>query len=259
MLMIFFLFSTDELDKLQLAKSPEDFEVAAKLFMDEWRLKYPKLIDDYFEPEWIIKNRNWYEGFRAKTPSTNNALESTNNVIKNEHTMRERLDVSQFRFVMFKMVEQWSIEYGSNLNSVNNGAPKIDLPLWTNGYNFATSNVKIDSKRKRNEITYTICMRDESQCEPIKEKRTEWTTFKDSIKSFEIVHVKFNYPVSAENWNYACCDCAMCFKQYVCEHIVGIAIRLKIVEAPVEAKNVPLGQKRKRGRPAKSKPALQFQ
>lgn len=231
--------------------------MAAKLFTDKWRVDYPKLIDDYFEPEWLIKNRNWYEGFRTKTPSTNNALESTNNVIKNEQTMRERLDVSQFRFVVFKMVEQWSVEYTSNLNSVNNGAPKMDLPLWTNGYNFARSDLKIHSKRKGNEVTYTIRMGDASQ--PIKEKRTEWTTFKEFVGSFEIVHVKYEYPMSADNWRFACCDCAMGFKQYLCEHIVGIAIRLKIAEVPAEAKNVPLGQKRKRGRPAKPKPALQFQ
>lgn len=173
--------------------------------------------------------------------------------------MRERLDIGQFRFVVFEMVEQWSVEYTSGLNSVNNGAPKIDLPLWTSGYNFAASNVKIDSKRKGNEITYTIRKGDASQTESIKETRTEWTAFKEFVESFEIVHVKFNYPISADNWNFACCDCAMGFKQYVCEHIVGIALRLKIVEAPAEAKNVPLNQRRKRGRPAKAKSSLQFQ
>lgn len=244
---------------LQLARSPEDFEVAAKLFTSKWRVDYPKLIDEYFEPEWLIKNRNWYEGFRTKAPSTNNALESTNNVIKNEHTMRERLDVSQFRFVVFEMVEQWSIEYENNLNSVNNGAPTIDLSLWTEGYNFARSDVKIKSKRNGNKIIYTIPIEDANKIKSIKENRNEWTTFNEFVGSFGLVHTKFDYPISAENWNFGCCDCAMGFKQFVCEHIVGIALRLKLVEAPIEAKNVPLGQKRKRGRPAKSKPALQYQ
>lgn len=194
-----------------------------------------------------------------KTPSTNNAMESFNNLIKNEHTMRERLDISQFRVVLFKMVEQWSIEYTSNLNSVNNGAPKIDLSLWTNGYNFARSNVKIKSKRNGNEITYSIPIGDVDKVGSIKEVRSEWTTYNEFVQSFDMVHTKFDYPISATNWNFARCDCVIGFKQYLCEHIVGIALRLKIIEAPAEAKNLPLGQKRKRGRPAKSKPALQQQ
>lgn len=83
LLILFYSFSIDTLDKLLLARSPADFDAAAELFMAKWRVDYPKLIDDYFEPEWLIQHRNWYEGFRAKTPSTNNALESFNNV---EHT-----------------------------------------------------------------------------------------------------------------------------------------------------------------------------
>lgn len=227
--------------------------------MDKWRVDYAKLIDEYFEPEWLIKNRNWYEGSRIKTPSTNNAQESFNNLIKNEHTMRERLDISQFRVVLFKMVEQWSVEYSSNLNSVNNGPPKIELSLWTNGYNFARSNVKIKSKRNVNEITYHIPIGDVSNPDQIKENFSQWASFKEFVQSFDMVHTTFDYPVSSENWIFGRCDCSSGFKQYLCEHIVGVALRLKIIEAPAEAKTIPLGQKRKRGRPAKSKPALQQQ
>jgi hypothetical protein len=46
------------------------------------------------------------------------------------------------------------------------------------------------------------------------------------------------------------------FKQLCCKHIVGIAIRLKHALPPPEAKNIPIGEKRKRGRPAKAKKAL---
>lgn len=252
-------YSLDTLDKLQLARNPEDFDAASTLFMAKWRVKYSKLIDDYFESEWLTKNRNWYEGFRIKTPSTNNALESFNNVIKNEHTMRERLDISQFRVVLFKMIEQWSVEYTSNLNSINNGAPKIDLSLWTSGYNFARSNVKIKSKRHADEITYNIPVGDASEADSICEDSSQWKTFKEFVRSFEMVHTTFNYPLTSANWSLGRCDCEIGFKQYLCEHIVGVALRLKVVEAPAEAKALPLGQKRKRGRPAKSKPALEHQ
>ncbi len=39
-------------------------------------------------------------------------------------------------------------------------------------------------------------------------------------------------------------------------HIIVFAARFKLVEIPDHAKNVPLGQKRKRGRPALAKTAL---
>lgn len=38
--------------------------------------------------------------------------------------------------------------------------------------------------------------------------------------------------------------------------MIGIAARSRLVTVPPEAKAIPLGQKRKRGRPAKSKKAL---
>lgn len=61
------------------------------------------------------------------------------------------------------------------------------------------------------------------------------------------------------NWMNGRCHCRNFFKEFICEHVIGIALRLKIVSAPNEAKIIPLGQKRKRGRPAKSKLALVVQ
>ena len=52
------------------------------------------------------------------------------------------------------------------------------------------------------------------------------------------------------------CNCPVFMKQYICKHIVGIALRLKLCKPPASAKNVPLGQKPSRGRPAKAKKAL---
>lgn len=146
---------TADVDDLQLSKSTEIFNVAADLFLKKWRA-VSKPLAEYFEKEWLIKNRNWYEGFRVKTPSTNNALESKNKGIKDEHTLRERLEFTQFRVVMFEMIRQWSIEYTSNLNTINNGPPSMNLDLWTSGYNFAKSNVNTIQKRTRSHIIYSI-------------------------------------------------------------------------------------------------------
>lgn len=55
------------------------------------------------------------------------------------------------------------------------------------------------------------------------------------------------------------CNCPAYGKNYVCKHVIGLAIRLKYISPPPEAKTIPIGQKRKRGRPTKTKPALLVQ
>lgn len=222
--------------------------------MNKWRSVSVDLVN-YFNDEWLTMNRNWYEGYAHKTPSQNNGLESYNNVIKREQTLRERLDLSQFRVVLFNMIRQWSDEYISDLNQINFGNPKISLCAWTDGYNFARSNVKISSTRNNGKVVYTIA----STSDSVSDKNVRWKTF-DEFKQIEfaVVHTEFDYPVTAENWLSGECDCSKFFKEYLCGHLIGIVLRLKIISAPVEAKTIPIGQKRKRGRPAKARSALEY-
>ena len=42
----------------------------------------------------------------------------------------------------------------------------------------------------------------------------------------------------------------------MCKHVIGLAIRLKLAKPPAAAKDVPIGQKRRRGRPSKDTKAL---
>lgn len=62
-----------------------------------------------------------------------------------------------------------------------------------------------------------------------------------------------------EEWRKAKCSCPAFLKNYICKHVVGMGIRLKRREPPPAAKTVPTEEKRKRGRPAKAKPALLLQ
>jgi hypothetical protein len=55
------------------------------------------------------------------------------------------------------------------------------------------------------------------------------------------------------------CNCPTFYKSYICKRVVGMAIRVKYCKPPSAAKTVPSGEKRKRGRPAKAKPALLVQ
>jgi hypothetical protein len=59
-----------------------------------------------------------------------------------------------------------------------------------------------------------------------------------------------------EKWIDGKCDCPAYFKKRICKHVVGVAIRTKIAVPPPEAKAIPIGAKRRRGRPAKAKKAF---
>lgn len=56
------------------------------------------------------------------------------------------------------------------------------------------------------------------------------------------------------NWRSGAVPCFM--KHFMCKHLVGLAIRLKLTKPPVEAKNIPSGIKRQRWRPSKAKKAF---
>lgn len=242
-----------DLQKLQVAKSCEHFQIALQLFMEKWRKESVELID-YFEKQWVLKNSNWYEAFASPMASTNNALESTNRTIKDEHTLRERMDLSKFRTTLFDMVASWSMQYSSGVKTITLNAPEIPLDMWTKGYQFAKANSKITSHRKGAIMIYRSAMSDSIN------DSSDWDSFdKYKKQSFVFYDTQFEHPIRRENWLASKCDCCDYFKLYVCAHIIGIAIRLKVVSPPVEAKNVPIGQKRKRGRPAKAKSALVYQ
>ena len=55
------------------------------------------------------------------------------------------------------------------------------------------------------------------------------------------------------------CSYPVMLKKGQCKHSLGLKILERGIEVPLEAKTIPLGQKRKRGRAAKARGALQRQ
>lgn len=84
---------------------------------------------EYFNEEWLFKSRNWFESAATLLPSTNNALEASNNVIKREHSFRNRFDLDCFKVVVF---EKLSDEYELGLNFVSNF---VDKSIYITGLN----------------------------------------------------------------------------------------------------------------------------
>ena len=82
-----------------------------------------------------------------------------------------------------------------------------------------------------------------------------WNTF-EQFKKRAFSGWICRMPWIAECWSQGKCTCPSFLKKYMCKHIIGIAIRSKYVKPPSQAKQVPIGEKRKRGRPFLAKKAL---
>lgn len=242
-----------DLDKLQLSRSDDAFNRAADLFVSKWEQESQDLME-YFTNEWLVKHRFWYEGVAQHIPSSNNAQEATHKAIKDKHTIRQRFDLGRFREVLFQMIKQYSCEYTYGIREVHR-KPLIDLPVWTEAYNWARANTTIKITKLRDRIVHEIPL--ESNLNVDIDDTLIYESF-DNFKKyyFSKCITTFSIPFNKSTWEKGFCDCADFFKLFICKHVVGIALRMKFTEAPLEAKNIPIGQKRKKGRPALAKAAF---
>ncbi len=241
----------DDIKTLQLSQSKEVFEAATKLFLKKH--KSEKEFITYFKNEWVDTHDGWYEGYAELTPSTTNALESNNRYIKDNGTLRSKLDLSVFLNTAKQIVQNWSRDRNTNdINCIKFAKEKnssdLTLKEWTQGFLWARTKKEILSNEN---IHYVPCHGDSkiNTAELSKYKNQSWTTF----NQFKKINFKF-YCVTMfnEEWMKSKCTCANYLKTYSCKHIIGIALRLKLCKAPAAAKDIQIGQKRKRGRPKKS-------
>ena len=137
--------------------------------------------------------------------------------------------------------------------------PSIDLKGWTEGYNWARSEKDIISKSFDNDKHEYYCpVGDEhkvtqDQISTVKDMR--WNTFEQFKKRAFSVWIVSLVPKS-ETWREGTCTCPNFLKKYMCKHLIGMAIRLKLAKPPPAAKNVPINEKRRRGRPKFATKAL---
>ncbi|KAK7601962.1 hypothetical protein V9T40_009403 [Parthenolecanium corni] len=246
---------------LQTCPNKKTFMQATTLFLQKWREKTDQRIlefIDYFEQEWLIALPNWYEGAAIGIPSTNSGIEATNAAIKKEHILRERLPVGQFLSCTVDMVKQWSQRRDpASVNSVSFAdISSISLPLWTEAYQWVAQK-KTVLQRDAGTCTQYFTSSSKSQTAITTELLTKFERQEGKWKSFEEFKTW-----RTEIWRIeihpgqVTCTCPFFMKKNQCKHSIGMLIRRKDVEVPLEAKSVPLDQKRKRGRPSKATRAL---
>ena len=232
-----------------MAPDRKVFNKAKQLFCKKWSPLAPDYID-YLNELWFDSHDNWFEG-ASYGPSTNNGLESTNRVIKDEDTLRSRLPLSQFVAVCLQIAKKWSESYFGPSPTVFASTPTIGLNDWTDAYHWIKLNKSILSVNKKNVTTHFVSTKDQNETfgdKQIKDVTVRrWKSFNEyKEKAFSVWIVVATDETDWKRWT---CTCPPFLKLFKCKHIIGIAARQKLVQVPLAAKDTPINQKRRRGRP----------
>lgn len=225
----------NDVDSLHSITDENIFDAASEAFLQ----KYKDQIEfvTYFRAQWLIQNRNWFLGAAPNSPSTNNALESFNRVIKDSNTLRERFPLSRFLVVAKEMVNQWSNKYITNPedNYIAN-VPSLTTKHWTEAYQWAKKTKMVTLLRKDDKYNYyQIPAAQATNCEVFD---AQWESF-DDFKKQNFSKWLVTLPIERNDWIKGRCDCPAFFNLYICKHVIGLAIRLKYVVPPLEAKIFP--------------------
>ena len=134
----------------------------------------------------------------------------------------------------------------------------ITLPMEIAAFNWAR--LKVFVRNVKNE-TFYIQTKNQEKSFPMSEvteyerqaKFKTWRKFETYTK-FQTQFSKVK--MDGDNWKDASFSCDKFQKIYACTHVLGIAVRMKSYSVRPEAKNIPIGVKRKRRRPKLAKKAL---
>ena len=164
----------NDIETLKLSTNKKVFDIATRLFLKKWKSEEKFL--QYFSSQWLNSKNGWFEGLATYVPSTNNALEATNRVIKDEDTLRERLVLSRFTVVLFSIVNKWSKERDPTLiNSKKfEHKPLITLSVWTDAYNWVQLNKDVMSICNGDTTMYYLPAGEETRITDKEIKRYEY-------------------------------------------------------------------------------------
>ena len=256
---------------VQQSMNPRVFSVAANLFVEKWQGQSAPMDEflAYFKSQWVDSNQNgWYEGYAPGCPSQNNALESTNRYLKDEHSFRMRMPIGHFIIWTQNVIKEWAIKRNPNRVHIDKklwqSSPSIELNDYDRTRHWLlrkkdiqeiTSNsvtLRITPGAKETHLSKSEAkswIRCVSRCE-------SWETFEQYTEAKSRC---YSMCIDQDDWrNNSSCTCPYFFKKYMCKHVIGLANRLKLDDSdiPEICQQVPLGQKRKRGAPKKATAAL---
>ena len=169
---------------------------------------------------------------------------------------------SDFLIVESDIVNKWSIYRNPDQTDpvIFSTEPTITLKKRTDGYYFAKSlRLVLQLPLKSKGFTEYYIPAGNIETITINEiqryKRKNWASF-THFKDVQFGIWKVTLPNNRLEWENEFCNYPNFLKEYTFKHVIGIAVRLKFCKLPSTAKDVPLGEKRKRGRLRKATKAL---
>lgn len=233
----------------------------SSLFCKKWESMERNFIE-YFQKQWLRVHCNWFEGAADYTPSTNNALESHNAIIKWKITLRQRLPLNQFLIAMAELTTEISTQFFKNQRAFAS-EPTIPNAMMTEAALMQQENFKC-FKAKCSTNDTLVFLTPSRLCEEsianesyyrslVKRQCTSFDEFiKHGYQKFYIVHLW------KASWNTkSTCQCVSFFKQNICKHIIAISLREGIIKCPDSAIPTLLATNKKRpGRPKGAAKAL---
>lgn len=249
----------DDLSRLQASSDVTTFDKGSQLFVKKWIKKENEFVQ-YMEKYWLKhENKFFFEGSMPKTPSTNNALESTNGKIKIDFNLKHRYKMSEFKGKVMEMIRAFSTEYRDGAKRVDWEVP-ISAAVWKESLDWANSTKKV--VEEKDSTTYVAHYYIPSNKDKIIEpkdlkmyKEQSWTTFDNFCTNIEMIwHIK----ITNNNIITATCTCPSYLKHYVCRHMLGIGLRLQLVSPPLQARKLSQ-RKNRRGRPKNNGSGLSYE
>ena len=236
---------------------------------------------DYFRKQWIESPVfRWYEGAHPWAVSNNQGIEGTNKEIKAGHTFKRRCNLGAFMNIVLRMIEDFgkiddSLLFLPRISLLDHSEFRNGLKLKTEGYQWLKSNKVGLSDRIlciNKAGKYTVSEALEFQLgnvdqlwavasssnaltgKSLKEraKRRVKERGDPTFAPFdEYKEVRTSCWIVEERGGDFYCDCPVSMKGKLCKITTGFYYRQGMLEVSSHVRCVPIGQKRKRGRPKK--------
>lgn len=246
----------EDIRNMHLAPNKPTFNMMSNLFCKKWIELEPNFVA-YFRKEWLNAHSNWYEGYSHYTPSTNNALESHNAVIKRKITLRRRLPMNEFLKCMIEMTTDASKQLQNGVIKFAT-EPDVTRKIYEAAALMVQENFKA-FRAKSSNTNAAIFSIPSHECASENANEVYYKTLVTATwKSFDefIIHgfQKFYITIiSFDDWKTKSqCTCAQFFKHYMCKHVVAVGHRLKLIQFPEEANPVLLAPTRRKPGRAKA-------
>lgn len=250
----------DDVRKMQLAPNRNIFAMMTNLFIKKWQIIEPNFVA-YFKKEWLGVHVNWFEGAADYTPSTNNALESHNAVIKRKITFRRKLPLQEFLNAMLTMTNDVSKQFADDTRKIAM-EPNIPRDMMMRAAELHNDGFTVFRAHKK-QTGATVYIFPSEKCSSEHANLTyyqsltkrQWTSFDEFIDhGFQMFWL---VSLSSLTWkSSSTCTCPVFFKQHICKHIVALALKEKLLDCPQTANPMLLAPKRGPGRSKKASKSL---